>query len=61
MMKKIVKVAFCLSLLAGPAAFAQEEAEAPAAGTVQETTLWQMIQQGGWAMIPLGLMSTGMI
>ncbi|MBT8042482.1 MAG: MotA/TolQ/ExbB proton channel family protein [Pontiella sp.] len=66
MIKKIVKTAFCLSLLMGPVAFAQDAAEdAPvaeaAAPTVQKTTLWQMIKQGGWAMIPLGLMSTGMV
>ena len=29
--------------------------------TEQKTTLWQMILQGGWAMIPLGLMSTAMV
>ncbi len=65
MTKKIVKVAFCLSLLIAPVAFAQDAAETaaaePAAATVQKTTLWQMIRQGGWAMIPLGLMSTAMV
>ena len=36
---------------------------AQAEGTITEekTTLWQMILQGGWAMIPLGLMSTAMV
>ncbi len=62
MTKKLIKMAFCLSLVVGPVAFAQEaEAEAPAAESVQQTTLWQMIKQGGWAMWPLGLMSTGMV
>ncbi len=59
-MKKMIKLAFCLSLVIGPAAFAQETEEAPAA-TVQKTTLMQMIKQGGWAMWPLGLMSVGMV
>jgi biopolymer transport protein ExbB len=31
------------------------------ASVVEKTTLWQMIQQGGWAMIPLGIMSVAMI
>jgi len=59
MTKKIVKMAFCLSLVAGPVAFAQEATVAEPA--VQKTTLWMMIQQGGWAMIPLGLMSSAMV
>ncbi len=59
MIKKIIKMAFCLSLVIGPVAFAQEAA--PAANTVEQTTLWQMIKQGGWAMWPLGLMSTAMV
>lgn len=64
MTKKIIKLAFCLSLLMGPVAgFAQEAAptEEVAASSVQKTTLWQMIKQGGWAMWPLGLMSMGMV
>lgn len=62
MIKKITKLAFCLSLVIGPVAFAQEAAEEGVAeATKTETTLWQMIRQGGWAMIPLGLMSTGMV
>ncbi len=52
--KKINKVASCLVLM-GPVAFAQ--GPATAGTTVQNTTLMQMVQQGGWAMIPLGLMS----
>jgi biopolymer transport protein ExbB len=64
MTKKIIKLAFCLSLIMGPVAgFAQEAAptEEVAADNVQKTTLWQMIKQGGWAMWPLGLMSMGMV
>ena len=34
---------------------------AQSASVVEKTTLWQMIQQGGWAMIPLGIMSVAMI
>ncbi|MEE9369248.1 MAG: MotA/TolQ/ExbB proton channel family protein [Pontiella sp.] len=61
MTKKIIKLAFCLSLLIGPVAFAQDAASEEPAANVQKTTLWQMIQQGGWAMIPLGLMSSLMV
>jgi len=59
MTKKIVKMTFCLSLFAATAVFAQEGAEA--AGTVEKTTLMTLILEGGWAMIPLGLMSVAMI
>lgn len=58
MMKKMIKTAFCLSLFIGPMAFAQDAA---AAATAQKTTLWTLILQGGWAMIPLGIMSVGTI
>jgi biopolymer transport protein ExbB len=65
MSKKIIKLAFCLSLMMGPVAFAQE---APAAApedappaTIEKTTLMAMIKQGGWAMYPLGLFSVGMV
>lgn len=58
MTKKIIKMAFCFGLMIGPAAFAQEAA---AVASVQQTTLWEMIKQGGWAMWPLGLMSTAMV
>jgi biopolymer transport protein ExbB len=61
MSKKIIKLAFCFSLMAGAVAFAQEAAPAAAAATVEKTTLWQMIKQGGWSMYPLGLFSVGMI
>lgn len=63
MTKKIIKLAFCLSLVAAPIAFAQGAAEEadPAAPQKQETTLFKLILQGGWAMIPLGLMSVGMV
>jgi len=62
MTKKIIKLAFCLTLLAAPLAFAQDATdEAPPAVQKQETTLFKLILQGGWAMIPLGLMSIGMV
>ena len=67
MTKKLIKLAFCLTLLAGSVAFAQDAGEGAAeetaatSGQTEETTLWQMIKQGGWAMIPLGLMSMGMV
>lgn len=52
-------VAFLISL---PQLSAQEgnfaDGEAPAA-TVEKTSLWKMIQDGGWAMYPLGLLSMG--
>jgi biopolymer transport protein ExbB len=60
MSKKIIKLAFCFSLVLGPVAFAQDgaDAEEPA---VQKTTLMQMIKQGGWSMYPLGLFSVLMV
>jgi biopolymer transport protein ExbB len=65
MSKKIIKLAFCLSLVMGPVAFAQEAtaeaAPAEAGAKVEQTTLMQMIKQGGWAMYPLGLFSVGMV
>ena len=61
MSKKIIKLAFCFSLLMGPVAFAQEAADAEAGAKVENTTLMQMIKQGGWAMYPLGLFSVGMV
>ena len=62
MTKKMIKLVFCLSLLAGPVAFAQGEAAAEeAAPKVEETTLWKLILDGGWAMIPLGIMSMATI
>jgi biopolymer transport protein ExbB len=62
MTKKIIKLAFCLSLIMATVAFGQDAAGAEeVASTVQKTTLWQMIKQGGWAMWPLGLMSMGMV
>jgi biopolymer transport protein ExbB len=55
--KKYLGMIFLTMIVMTGAAFAQAE------GTVteQKTTLWQMILQGGWAMIPLGLMSTAMV
>jgi biopolymer transport protein ExbB len=56
MTKKITKLAFGLSLLIAPvAAFAAED------GGVAAKTLWQQIITGGWAMIPLGIMSVLMV
>ena len=60
MTKKIIKVACSLSLMLGSAAMAAE-AGAEAAVSVEKTTLWMMIRQGGWAMIPLGLLSMAMV
>ena len=63
MSKKLIKLAFCFSLMMGPVAFAQD-ADVPAEGggsKVEETTLWGMIKQGGWSMYPLGLFSVGMV
>lgn len=61
MSKKIIKLAFCFSLLMGPVAFSQEAAPEAAGPKVESTTLMQMIKQGGWSMYPLGLFSMGMI
>jgi biopolymer transport protein ExbB len=60
MTKKIIKVACSLSLMMGSVAMAAE-AGAEAAASVEKTTLWMMIRQGGWAMIPLGLLSMAMV
>jgi biopolymer transport protein ExbB len=59
MTKKMIKMAFCLSLLTAVSVFAQDDADA--AGAVEKTTLMTLILQGGWAMIPLGLMSVAMV
>jgi len=61
MIKKLIKLVFCLCLIVGPVTYAQETEEVSAGPQVEETTLWKMIRQGGWAMIPLGLMSMGMV
>lgn len=62
MTKKIIKLAFCLSLFAGSVAFAQDAGAAgEAVQNVEKTTLWMMIRQGGWAMIPLGVLSMAMV
>ena len=52
--KKYWGMVFLTMIVMTASVFAQAE------GTITEekTTLWQMILQGGWAMIPLGLMST---
>ncbi|MCF7848386.1 MAG: MotA/TolQ/ExbB proton channel family protein [Kiritimatiellales bacterium] len=59
--KNIVKIVFCVCLLAG-AVYAQTTNEAAAetkaaAAKVEKTTLWEMIKQGGVTMYPLGLFS----
>jgi len=51
MTKRLFLVLAALSAFLLPAAFAQEAAEA----ATQETTLLGLLQQGGWAMWPLGL------
>lgn len=60
MTKKMIKLAFGICLIAASAAMAQE-AGGDAGGTVEKTTLWTLITQGGWAMWPLGLMSVATI
>ncbi|MBN2683667.1 MAG: MotA/TolQ/ExbB proton channel family protein [Pontiellaceae bacterium] len=56
MTRKMTKLAFGLCLLIMPvAAFAAEDEG------VAAKTLWEQILQGGWAMIPLGLMSIVMV
>ena len=52
MFKIKIKCMLFLFLIGSTTVFAQAEI-----GTVEKTTLWQMIVQGGWAMYPLGLMS----
>ena len=60
MTKKIVKLAFCLTLLGAPlATYAADDAKADVA--TEETTLWGQIAAGGWAMWPLGAMSLAMV
>ena len=60
MSKKVIKLAFCFSLVLGPVAFAQDGADTEEP-TVQKTTLMTMIKQGGWSMYPLGLFSVLMV
>ncbi|NLX25016.1 MAG: MotA/TolQ/ExbB proton channel family protein [Lentisphaerae bacterium] len=55
MTRKMTRLALGLSLLIVPvAAFAAE-------GETAEKNLFDMIMEGGWAMIPLGLMSLAMV
>ena len=62
MSKKLITLAFCLSLLGAVAVFAQDQdAGAVEEPPVQKTTLWQMVKQGGWAMWPLGGFSVLMV
>ena len=58
MTKKIIKMAFCLSLIAATSVFAQD---AGAGGGEVKTTLWTLIKAGGWTMWPLGAMSVAMV
>lgn len=44
-------------VLCAAGAFAQESVATEAALTRDQATLWDMLQQGGWAMIPLGILS----
>lgn len=64
--RKFMKVVFCAGLLASFTVFAQEVADSAAAQPnteevaapeAKKTTLMQMIKDGGWAMIPLGIFS----
>lgn len=58
MTKKMMKTMLFLVFMAGTTAMAQGEgADAP----VAKTTLWGLILQGGWAMIPLAIMSFAMV
>ena len=56
MSRKIITTVFCLSMVLAPLAMAQDEAS-EGEPQVQKTTLIQLIKQGGWAMVPLGLFS----
>lgn len=56
-MKKVHCIGIILFCLAA-GAFAQDTTAAEAGAEIK---LWDLIQQGGWSMIPLGLLSVGMI
>ena len=58
-MKKTTRWIFTLICMATSAGWAQEAAEGAAAE--ETTTFLELILQGGWAMIPLGLLSIAMI
>lgn len=57
MNKKLIKLVLCFSFMLGMAAMAQDDAS----GTEAQTTLWELIKQGGWAMYPLGIFSVAMV
>ncbi|MBN2163299.1 MAG: MotA/TolQ/ExbB proton channel family protein [Pontiellaceae bacterium] len=59
MTKKIIKLALGMTLVAATAAIAQEAGDG--GGVEQKTTLMKLILEGGWAMIPLGLLSIAMV
>lgn len=59
-MKKRTPWMIALFWIVSLAAHAQEAAEA-AADAPEKITFLELIKQGGWAMIPLGLLSIGMI
>lgn len=59
-MKKTTPWIIALIWLAAWAVQAQDVAEA-VADAPETITFWQLIRQGGWAMIPLGLLSFGTI
>jgi len=57
-MKRIVP--FFVALLSSATLFAQESTVIPglpAKAVAPTTTLWNLVESGGWAMIPLGIMS----
>lgn len=55
-LKKQISLIFIFSITITSLVFAQADV-----GTVQKTTLMQLLLQGGWAMIPLGAMSIWMV
>jgi biopolymer transport protein ExbB len=55
----MMKKELCLTglLLAAGSVFSQEPAAAEPAALQTQATLWQLLLQGGWTMIPLGILS----
>ena len=60
MKKNILKIMFVFGIMTVAAALGQDAAASEAV-VEEQTTLWGLITQGGWAMWPLGLFSVGMI
>ena len=56
MMKKITRWLVILICMASSIVWAEDAADAP-----EKITFLNLVMQGGWAMIPLGLLSMGMI